>query len=190
MLFTLRSYIKDIYGSKRGLAVSVKYHLMHRAGYLRELRDVDFSQVRRLVFVCAGNLCRSPIGEYYARHLGLEAESYGLNCRGGDPADPRAIQFGKKIGLNLSDHRTRNICDYTPSAEHLVVAMEPTQAKRLVSIDEMSAQVTIATLWLDRPVLYLHDPFAATSKYFETCGKTVVKTVELLSSRLADCRKT
>lgn len=184
MLKGLTSYINDNYGSKRGLIESSKYFWLHRIGYLRELGDIDFSRVTKLVFVCSGNLCRSPIGEYHARKLGVEAESYGLHCRGGDPADPRALAYGRNLGLDLSLHITKNIKDYQASTSDLVIAMEPKQADTLKRNYNLSAQITLASLWRKNPTLYLHDPFGSTPEYFETCGNRVSETVDFLLQKL------
>lgn len=151
---------------------------MYRLGYLKDLRNVDFTRVRKLVFVCTGNICRSPLGEYYARHLGVEAESYGLECRGGDPVDPRVVQLAEQMGINVSDHVTKHISHYRPSSDHLVVAMEPVQIDALPAGVGAKAQVTLAPLWLEQPTIYLHDPFTANSSYFNKCATDLQSALE------------
>lgn len=184
MLNTLKTYIKDNYGSKRGLLATSKYYCLHRIGYLRELREVDFSRVRKLVFVCSGNICRSPLAEFYARHLGLDAESYGLHCRGGDPVDARVVKIAGKLNIRIPSHITRNIADYQPRSEDLVVGMEP------IHIDELDpgiseyAQVTLLSLWSEEPSLYLHDPFISTENFFEKCAGNIATALDALKERL------
>ncbi|MGQ9424689.1 arsenate-mycothiol transferase ArsC [Gilvimarinus sp. F26214L] len=184
MLSVLKTYINDNYGSKRGFLASSKYYCLHRMGYLRELREVEFARVRKLVFVCAGNLCRSPLAEWYARSIGLDAESFGLECRGGDPADGRMIQVATTMGLDVSGHRTRNIRDYRPASDHLVVAMEPAHVESLPNEVTTTAQVTLISLWMGEPYLYLHDPFSGNINYFDKCGTHIRTALDNLKERL------
>lgn len=184
MLNTLKTFIKDNYGSKRGFLASSKYYCLHRIGYLRELRDVDFTRVRKLVFVCSGNICRSPFAEFYARHLGLAAESYGLHCRGGDPVDARVVQIAGKLNIHIPCHVTRNIEEYRPQPEDLVIGMEPNHIADLDPDIANHAQVTLLALWAEEPSLYLHDPFISTDGYFEKCATNIATALDAIKERL------
>ena len=74
--------------------------------------------MKQVLFVCMGNLCRSPIAEAVAKRMavreGLERKlrfaSAGTHPpRRGEPADPRARQVGKARGYDLSGHRARKL---------------------------------------------------------------------------------
>jgi protein-tyrosine phosphatase len=65
----------------------------------------------RLLFVCSGNICRSPLGEAIFRHLAVEAgleERFEVDSAGthgwhdGEPADPRARRLGKRRGVPVT----------------------------------------------------------------------------------------
>ncbi len=72
----------------------------------------------RVLMVCLGNICRSPLAEAVMRH---EAERKGLASRFhfasagtgdwhiGKGADPRSIATAARHGLDLSRHRARQI---------------------------------------------------------------------------------
>lgn len=69
-----------------------------------------------VLFVCTGNICRSPTAEGVARKLlidaGLDArvavDSAGLDrWHVGDPPDPRAIESARRRGYDLSAQRAR-----------------------------------------------------------------------------------
>lgn len=62
----------------------------------------------RVLFVCTGNICRSPLAEavfaHYVREEGLEdrfvADSAGLDSwHVGEPADPRTCHIGQTYGV-------------------------------------------------------------------------------------------
>lgn len=66
--------------------------------------------------VCLGNICRSPLAEGILREkvkgTDIEVDSAGTSAYHIDEApDPRAIQTGRKNGINISDLRGRQ---FTP----------------------------------------------------------------------------
>ena len=74
--------------------------------------------MKSILFVCMGNLCRSPIAEAVAVRMAarnkLERQvrfaSAGTHPPGrNEAADPRARQIGKARGYDLSKHRARRI---------------------------------------------------------------------------------
>lgn len=71
---------------------------------------------RGVLFVCLGNICRSPLAEVIARHkfaeagLELPLASAGTgDWHVGHGADPRACAVAAEHGYNLSSHRARQV---------------------------------------------------------------------------------
>jgi protein-tyrosine phosphatase len=65
----------------------------------------------RVLFVCSGNICRSPLAEAIFRHLAaaegldgrFEVDSAGTHgWHEGEPADPRARRVGQRRGLEVT----------------------------------------------------------------------------------------
>lgn len=178
-------FIKNRYGSKKGLLRFCYYEVLRYLGFYKALTQIDLQQVKRLVFVCQGNICRSPLGEAVAKAQGSPATSFGLNTRGGDGADPRAIGWAKAQGLDLSSHRTQRVDQYQPQQGDLLVAMEPAHVKKLqASFSAAPVQITLAGLWLKKPFAYLHDPYNTNIVYFERCESCVNEITKALSGRL------
>ena len=72
----------------------------------------------RILFVCMGNICRSPSAEGVFRHhwhqaklrLPVQHDSCGTHdYHIGEPPDRRAIQHARKRGVDISDLRARQI---------------------------------------------------------------------------------
>ncbi|MCC2594080.1 low molecular weight phosphotyrosine protein phosphatase [Tessaracoccus sp. OS52] len=91
-----------------------------------------------LVFVCYGNICRSPMAERVARkqaaERGLEVDisSFALSTEElGNPIDRRAVAVLKAAGYDTDGHRARQVTATDIESADLVVAVEPYQLKRL-----------------------------------------------------------
>jgi protein-tyrosine-phosphatase len=78
----------------------------------------------KVLFVCAGNICRSPFAEGLARRLaaerGLDVEfaSAGKIAFDGDRCPPDAVAAAKEFGVDLSSHRARRLA--TDKADRVV----------------------------------------------------------------------
>ncbi len=74
--------------------------------------------MKRILFVCLGNICRSPAAEGVmrakARRRGLKLyiESAGTGAwHAGDPPDARMMRAAKRRGYDLSYQRARKVTD-------------------------------------------------------------------------------
>jgi protein-tyrosine phosphatase len=68
----------------------------------------------RILMVCLGNICRSPLAEGIMRHLAAEKhldwtiDSAGTgNWHVGDPPDARSVSVARKYGIDISGLRGR-----------------------------------------------------------------------------------
>jgi protein-tyrosine phosphatase len=189
MLELIRSHINDHYGSRRGFLKHYKFAAQRWLGRFRRYENIDWARVERAIFICQGNICRSPLGEYVARAAGATTESFGLGCDDAFPADPRAIHYGSGLGLDLSVHRSRNIVAYQPRAGDLLIVMEPMHLPGAVASSRDIAQVTLAGLWLDAPRAYIHDPYSSGDIFFARCEALVgdaARRIAGLIGRVAD----
>lgn len=183
MLGRIKNYINYNYGSRRGWLNHHKFALHQRLGFFSRYVRVEWSRIERLVFVCHGNICRSPLAEAVAKEAGVEAVSYGLHCSDDNSANPRAIDFAHSIGLSLEAHRTKNIRHYLPSANDLLVVMEPQHLMAIPAEKIVDPQITLAGLWLNSPTPYLHDPYSAHDAFFLRCERRIVESTKNLTEK-------
>jgi protein-tyrosine-phosphatase len=85
-----------------------------------------------ILVVCTGNICRSPMGAALLQHAlsgqpeplrSLKVISAGVASHEGDPASPHAVTALKKVGLDLSSHRSRPITQKLLDSSVLVLCM-------------------------------------------------------------------
>jgi len=87
----------------------------------------------RILFVCMGNICRSPTAEGVFRRLvaerapgmAIEVDSAGTHdYHVGDPPDPRSIAAASRRGVDLSHLRARMVSDEDFERFDLIIAMD------------------------------------------------------------------
>ena len=140
----------------------------------------------RILFVCAGNICRSPYAEGRARALGFPTASIGLSGISGQPADPQALATAGLLGLDLERHVSRNIADFAAEPGDLLVALEPRQAEALSAryAGDAAVQVTLLGLWSKPRRAHLHDPHTLSPAYFRTCFALIDGAVATLLAKV------
>ena len=160
------------------------YNIAARCGAYRSYTQVDLAKVTRIVFVCKGNICRSPFAAAVAKSIGAPAASFGLAARQGLTADPVALRVAEKFGVSLSAHRTQSIVDAVFTGHDLIAVMEPGQNKALRAFlgCEISRR-TILGLWCAPPSPYLFDPYGMSENDFDRCFSLIHEaTVRLVTA--------
>lgn len=78
--------------------------------------------MKRVLFVCVENSCRSQIAEGFARmHGGNDVEAFSAGSRPSGVVNPRAIETMREVGYDLSSHRSKAL-DHIPNATYDLVA--------------------------------------------------------------------
>jgi len=95
----------------------------------------------RLVFVCTGNTCRSPLAEAIARRYAadrgwtqLDIGSAGVAAGGGTPASSGSIDAAEQIGLDLRGHTSTPLTADVVEASDLILTMSPHHLVRVVEL--------------------------------------------------------
>ena len=94
----------------------------------------------RVLFVCMGNICRSPtahgIFREQVRQAGLQAEisidSAGTHAYHiGEPPDPRSVETAQRYGVDISDLRARQVSAADFASFDYIFAMDRDNLERL-----------------------------------------------------------
>ncbi|MFL9932277.1 low molecular weight phosphotyrosine protein phosphatase [Paraburkholderia sp. RL18-103-BIB-C] len=89
--------------------------------------------IERVLVVCAGNICRSPMAAaLLARRLeSVSVESAGITALIGHGADPIAVGLMRDRGLDISSHSGRQLEPWMTTSADLVLVMDTFQKQYL-----------------------------------------------------------
>ena len=105
----------------------------------------------RVIFVCWGNICRSPMAERVAQHAAEQAGLTGVEFTSaatsseelGEPMDPRAARVLARNGYTANGHVAHRIDVDELAAADLVIAMEDIHLDRLRRLSPEATHVSL-----------------------------------------------
>jgi protein-tyrosine phosphatase len=109
----------------------------------------------KILFVCMGNICRSPTAEGvfrdYVRRcapgLDLEIDSAGTHAyHVGEPPDPRTVKAAARRGIDLTTLRARQVNDDDFARFDLILALDRLNHATLLDRSPPTYQPRIRTL--------------------------------------------
>lgn len=184
----MRNWINSRYGTWRGLVRALLAHVELATGRLKRFELTRPESVRRVVFVCHGNICRSAFAHHEALRYGLNVASLGLSTSTGGRSPAQAAASAARAGVDLRHHRATSWPDFQVHSGDLFLVMEVRQAHEIQRRlnNRRDVQVCLLGMWCAPIMPHLHDPYTLGSSYFDTCFDRVKQAVHNLDSNLVN----
>lgn len=131
----------------------------------------------KILVVCVGNICRSPMGEYLLRQKlahrpEVIIESAGIGALVGKPADKTAVEVLKENGIDASGHIARQTTESLLASADLILAMEEGHLRKLHSIaPQIRGKAFLLGKWIDNTEV--PDPYRQQRPAFEHAYKLI-----------------
>ena len=124
---------------------------------------------RSFLFVCFGNLMRSPMAEAFFRKAvgdaglrGIRCASAGLHAIAGNEAHPWALTASQEIGLPLTNHRAQPVtADLVTQADAIFAMDFQNKAELLARFPEFESKILMLSAYANGPFRYreIPDPY-------------------------------
>lgn len=180
--------IDDRFGTTRGLVRLLLSYPQQWKG-IGQLAPDDMSAIRRLVFVCRGNISRSAYAHVAAHNRGLVTASCGVSAAQGREADPTAVRVASQFGLDLSGHRATEAGQFNPQPGDLLLAMEVRQLTALAALPHLSHTPRLL-LGSFAGAPHLHDPYGLSLPYYASCFRRIDAALDRLEELCPAARST
>ena len=147
----------------------------------------------KVLFVCTGNICRSPTAEGVLRALAEKRElKVHVESRGthdyhvGEPPDERAQRHAKRRGYDLSAQRARHVARRDFEEFDLIVAMDRGHLRLLKQMCPPHLQSKIRPFLQDRDVPYPYyggpEGFERVLDMIEEACRGLLDEIKILTS--------
>ncbi len=138
--------------------------------------------MKNVLFVCTGNICRSPIAEGFFRRLSgnrkdIEVASAGVHAVRGQPPSVYAVEVCAEEGTDISDLRSQPLTGPLVDRATHIFAMTGAHLETIQTLFPQSAEKTFlirefeqpgTTVWRDVP-----DPIGLGREVYEGCARII-----------------
>lgn len=138
----------------------------------------DLDTCKRVVFVCEGNICRSPFAEKYLARIrpDLLVYSAGLQLQDKRMSPLNAVRAAQLFGISLAEHSSMFIGDIPTEEVDIFFVMDKMIFQKLRKRYPASAS---RILFLDRTAP-VKDPYGKQLEYFTDCYSIIKRKIDQL----------
>jgi protein-tyrosine phosphatase len=150
---------------------------------------------KSVLFVCLGNICRSPLAKAALRAeavragLAVTVDSAGTGSwHAGNPPDPRAQAEALRHGIDISGYRARQVTEEDFRKFGQIWALDP---RNLMELQQVAPRRTLSKVGLLMDVVpgrqgtAVIDPYYGDAQDFATVWEEVSEAARILVTRMS-----
>ncbi|MEM8794863.1 MAG: low molecular weight protein-tyrosine-phosphatase [Pseudomonadota bacterium] len=152
------------------------------------------ASIQRVLFVCLGNICRSPLAEGIFAHLASQNETQHLFCDSagtaayhiGKKPDPRSIDVARSNGIAISNQRARQLQDNDFEEFDLILCMDRSNLSDAVRQKSSGkAEIALFMTYAAGETVDVPDPYYGGPDGFDTVFRMLHEANQKLLDKLA-----
>ena len=157
---------------------------------------VSPANIRNILFVCAGNICRSPMAEWQLKALlrenpitGMQVGSAGLIALPDNAASFNAVRVARENSISLEEHRARLVNTELIDNADLVLVMESHQGHELIANHPQASEKILLLRHFARygsRERGISDPYGRNLEAYRFCFEDIKECVESLHEWLLE----
>jgi protein-tyrosine-phosphatase/predicted ATP-grasp superfamily ATP-dependent carboligase len=158
---------------------------MHHRRVMQSMRQRG--RPERLLFLCHGNICRSPVARHLAgrRLAGVEIDSAGFHSTSGRTSPEHLLRAALSAGLDLVEHRSRRVTAADMERADLILCMDLRNLNAVRrEFPEAAGRTTLLGLLRKPALVGIPDPYSLSEKETREVIATIDASIGGLSSWL------
>ena len=154
------------------------------------------------LFVCLGNVCRSPFAERYAvkaatslqiREITFVSAGLSVSTQNRPPAE--AITAAQFFGVDIKEHRSTPVTAYLLARSDMIITMDASHFRYLSNnFPQFKQRLFLLPLFGDGSVklmrgfssLNIADPYGKPAEEFRSCYRRIIRHIDFLVLEIAN----
>jgi len=146
--------------------------------------------MQKILFVCTGNTCRSPLAQVLAQKLfddsglGFVADGAGVFAYDGDEASANSAKIASRLGLTLDAHVAKCVTLESIEEARLVVCLTTGHKNHLLATYPKYIEKIMTLSELCGDDIDISDPFGGSLEIYEKCATQIKQYIEKIDWRI------